>query len=346
MSAVAVERRALPMAPARTLRTARVSLTDRCDLACVYCRPASPTTRRISKRRAQLDLQSWRVLLAALLKSGARTVRFTGGEPLLHPAVVDLVRMAAELGFSDIALTTNATRLERLAAPLRAAGLRRVNVSLDSLDRARFAQITRADVLDRVLAGIEAARAAGFVELKTNTVVMRGTNDDELERIVLWAWDRAIVPRFIELMPIGEGALLPVAERVGADEMRTLLSALGLGSDASEDAGRGPARYLGREGAPAERVGFITAVSDEFCASCNRVRLTSQGEVRACLASRRAVSLRDLLRAGVDDRGLVWALSWALAGKAPGHSFFEPGRAVRGAGDADHTRVGMSLIGG
>jgi cyclic pyranopterin phosphate synthase len=300
------------MAPARTLRTARVSLTDRCDLACVYCRPASPTTRRISKRRAQLDLESWRVLLAALLKSGARTVRFTGGEPLLHPAVVDLVRMAAELGFSDIALTTNATRLERLAAPLRAAGLRRVNVSLDSLDRARFAQITRADVLDRVLGGIEAARAVGFVELKTNTVVMRGTNDDELERIVLWAWDRAIVPRFIELMPIGAGATLgDVAVHEG--EMVSKLARLIEPGDARPEADRGPARYLRSRTNPAQRVGFITGCSRSFCDTCDRLRVTADGLLLPCLAIDDGVAAHGAAaRGNVDLAAANIRAAWSL----------------------------------
>jgi cyclic pyranopterin phosphate synthase len=129
--------------------------------------------------------------------------------------------------------------------------------------------------------------------------------------------------------------------------MRAQLGALGLEDAApSHDAGRGPARYLARSGEPGRRVGYITAVSDEFCAACNRVRLTSQGEVRACLASRRAVSLRDLLRAGASDRELVWALVWALAGKASGHAFLEPSRSARAAADGDHARVGMSLIGG
>lgn len=328
----------------RAIRYLRLSITDRCDMACTYCMPPGGEGEH-GLREELLSFEEIARLVRVLAAHGVRRVRLTGGEPLVRRDAVGLVAMIRDAGIDDVWMTTNGSRLAVLAAPLREAGLAGVNVSIDSLDPARFARITRGGSLAGVLAGLEAARAAGLA-IRTNTVVLRSENLAELEAIVRWAWSIGATPRFIELMPIGEGALLPVGERVGADEMRTQLSALGLGSDASEDAGRGPARYLGREGAPAERVGFITAVSEEFCASCNRVRLTSQGEVRACLASRRAVSLRDLLRAGVGDRELVWALSWALAGKAPGHSFFEPGRAPRAPGDADHARVGMSLIGG
>lgn len=279
MTSIASERRALPMAAPRALRAARVSLTDRCDFACVYCRPAK-TTR---SRRARLDLESWRVILAALLRSGLRTVRFTGGEPLIHPGVVELVRVAAELGFPDIALTTNATRLERLAAPLRAAGLRRLNVSLDTLDAARFEQVTRGGRLDRVLCGIDAARAAGFEAIKCNTVVMRGVNDDELERLVLWAWDRGITPRFIELMPIGVGAELTSAVVHEAEMVARLEHLLEPGT-AAADEGRGPARYLRSVADPTRRVGFITGRSRPFCDTCDRLRVTSDGLLLPCLA--------------------------------------------------------------
>jgi cyclic pyranopterin phosphate synthase len=296
-------------------------------------------------REELLSFEEIARLVRVLATHGVRRVRLTGGEPLVRRDAVRLVAMLREAGIHDVGMTTNGSRLAALAAPLREAGLVGVNVSIDSLDAERFARVTRGGDLAGVLAGIEAARATGLV-VRTNTVVLRSENLAELESIVRWAWSIGATPRFIELMPIGEGMLLPSSERVGADEMRKELAGLGLGEDATHDAGRGPARYLARADAPHERVGFITAVSDDFCASCNRVRLTSQGEVRACLASRRAISLRDLLRAGVSERELVWALGWALASKAPGHSFFEPGRSARSALDDDHGRVGMSLLGG
>jgi cyclic pyranopterin phosphate synthase len=328
----------------RAIRYLRLSITDRCDMACTYCMPPGGEGEH-GLREELLSFEEIARLVRVLARHGVARVRLTGGEPLVRRDAVGLVAMIRDAGIGDVWMTTNGSRLAALAAPLRAAGLVGVNVSIDALDPARFARITRGGDLAGVLAGIEAARVAGLA-VRTNTVVLRSENLSELEPIVRWAWSIGATPRFIELMPIGEGALLPSTERVGADEMRAQLTALGLGTDASHDAGRGPARYLVRHGAPHERVGFITAVSDEFCASCNRVRLTSQGEVRACLASRRAISLRDLLRAGVSDRELVWALSWALASKAPGHSFFEPGRSARSALDDDHARVGMSLIGG
>jgi cyclic pyranopterin phosphate synthase len=188
--------------PAIQPRTVRISLTDRCDMACVYCRPS----RSDGYLERRLDDEAWRSMVRALVRAGVRRVRITGGEPLLHPRVTELVAFVASLGVEDLALTTNATLLEKLAAPLRAAGLRRLTVSLDSLLPERFWRITRGGRLERVLAGIEAARAAGYEELKTNTVVLRGDNDDELEAIVRWAWARGIVPRFIELMRVGEGA--------------------------------------------------------------------------------------------------------------------------------------------
>src|SRR5580700_2989311 len=222
MSAIPQRRRALPLveeAPRIEPRTVRVSLTDRCDLACVYCRP-SRSDGYLEKR---LDDDGWKAMVRALVQAGVRRVRFTGGEPLLHPRVTELVKFVASLGVEDVALTTNATLLEKLARPLRDAGLQRLTVSVDSLIPERFWRITRGGRLDRVLAGIEAARAAGYDEMKTNTVVLRDDNDDELPAIVEWAWARGIVPRFIEVMRVGEGANLPPDKLVGHDEMRARL---------------------------------------------------------------------------------------------------------------------------
>jgi cyclic pyranopterin phosphate synthase len=329
----------------RAIRYLRLSITDRCDMACTYCMPPGGEAEH-GVREEILSFEELARLVGVLAAHGVRRVRLTGGEPLVRRDAVRLVAKIREAGIADVWMTTNGSRLAALAAPLRDAGLAGVNVSIDSLDPARFGRITRGGELAAVLAGIDAARAAGLA-VRTNTVVLRSENFAELAAIVGWAWSIEATPRFIELMPIGEGARLAPDERVGAEEMRAQLGALGLEDAApSHDAGRGPARYLARSGEPGRRVGFITAVSDEFCAACNRVRLTSQGEVRACLASRRAVSLRDLLRAGASDRELVWALVWALAGKASGHAFLEPSRSARAAADGDHARVGMSLIGG
>jgi cyclic pyranopterin phosphate synthase len=204
------------------------------------------------------------------------------------------------------------------------------------LDADRFRRITRGGDLRAVLAGIHAALDVGM-SVKLNVVLVRGENEHEARGLVQWAWERGIVPRFIELMPLGEGAKL-ADRRVTADEVRALLGDLVDGSLETGGEDHGPARYA-RSAEHDARVGFITPLSDEFCGTCNRVRITAMGDVRACLASRRALSLRDVMREGGDDRALAWAIHLALAGKARGHFFTD-------ADVVEHERVGMSLIGG
>jgi cyclic pyranopterin phosphate synthase len=321
-------------APAIEPRTVRISLTDRCDMACVYCRP-SRTDGYLERR---LDDSAWRSMVEALVRAGIRRVRITGGEPLLHPRVTELVAFVASLGVEDLALTTNATRLEQLAVPLRAAGLRRLTVSLDSLVPERFWRITRGGRLDRVLAGIEAARAAGYEELKTNTVVLRGDNDCELEAIVRWAWARGIVPRFIEVMRVGEGANLPEEKLVGYAEMRERLAAL-LGDDTGRrDPDRGPARYVRARHDERLRVGFITGTTDTYCDTCDRLRVASDGTLRPCLATNDGVPAMALAHAG-DVDGLVQAIDDAWALKPDGQTW-------KGCTEATAADVSMRAIGG
>jgi cyclic pyranopterin phosphate synthase len=314
--------------------TARISLTDRCDLACVYCRPS----RSDGYFERRLDDESWKAMVRALIQAGVTRIRITGGEPLLHPRVVELVRFIARLGVEDLALTTNATRLEALARPLRDAGLQRLTVSVDSLSPERFRRITRGGRLERVLAGVEAARSAGFEELKTNTVVLRGENDDELEAIVRWAWERGIVPRFIELMRVGEGARLPADKLVGADEMRAKLAHLLVGERGASDPKRGPARYVRALERPSLRVGFITGSTDTYCDTCDRMRVASDGMLRPCLATNDGVPAADLATAG-DVDGLVHAIGEAWSLKPDGDTW---------KGCTEHTAadVSMRAIGG
>ena len=291
-------------------RTVRISLTDRCDLACVYCRP-SRSEEYLEKR---LEDEAWRTMVRALVEAGVRRVRLTGGEPLLHPRVTELVAFVASLGVEDLALTTNATLLDRLARPLRDAGLQRLTVSIDSLVPERFWRITRGGRLERVLAGIEAARAAGFSELKTNTVVVRGENDDELPALTEWAWARGILPRFIEVMRIGEGAKLPESKLVGHAEMRERLAGLLFQDDAgARDPHRGPAKYVQAKRDPRLRVGFITGNTDTYCGTCDRLRVASDGMLRPCLATNDGVDGKALAASG-DVPGLVRAIddAWAL----------------------------------
>ncbi|MGK4005595.1 GTP 3',8-cyclase MoaA [Sorangium sp. So ce1036] len=281
--AVIPHRGAAPGAPhaGPAPRSVRISVTDRCDFACTYCRPS----RHDGYADGRLMTSAWRAMFEALRDAGIRRVRLTGGEPLLHPEIVDIVARLASLGFEDLALTTNASQLARLAAPLRDAGLHRLNISIDTLDPARFREVTRGGELARVTAGIDAAVAAGFSPIKLNTVVLRGVNDDELERITLWAWERRMVPRFLEVMPIAEGARLVRDHLVTAAEMRERLAEHLLPEEAVGEPGLGPARYVGARRDPSLRVGFITGTSDTFCESCDRLRVSSTGVLRPCLAT-------------------------------------------------------------
>jgi cyclic pyranopterin phosphate synthase len=315
-------------------RTVRVSLTDRCDLACVYCRPS----RSDGYLERRMDDDAWRAMVRALVQAGVRRFRITGGEPLLHPRVTELVAFVASQGVDDLALTTNATLLEKLAQPLRDAGLRRLTVSLDSLVPERFWRITRGGRLDRVLAGIEAARAVGFEELKTNTVVLRGENDDELAAIVEWTWARGIVPRFIEVMRIGEGANLSPETLVGHAEMRARLAQV-LCDDAGErDPERGPAKYVHARHDARLRVGFITGTTDTYCDTCDRLRVASDGTLRPCLATNDGVNAMQIAEQG-DVPGLVQAIgdAWSLK---------PDGRTWKGCTEETAADVSMRAIGG
>jgi len=316
----------------------RLSLTDRCNLACVYCMPPGGEAEH-ALRPELLSFEEAVRLVSVFVDGGVRRVRFTGGEPLVRRDAVRLVEMVRRsCPVDELVMTTNAVRLAELARPLADAGLDGVNVSIDSLDPDRFREITRGGELAPVLAGTHAAIEAGL-EVKLNVVALGGVNDDELGRLVDWAWEIGATPRFIELMPIGEGAALPAERFLGAGRIIELLGARLAAGEKVADTGRGPARYLRAADGSGRRVGFITAVSDEFCESCNRVRVSAKGDLRACLADRRAVSLRDLMREGATDLDLAWAIRWALGTKDAGHAFDD------GAVD-EHEHVGMSLIGG
>ncbi|MFW5875924.1 MAG: GTP 3',8-cyclase MoaA [Myxococcota bacterium] len=316
----------------------RLSVTDRCDLACVYCMPPGGEDDH-AVRRDLLSFEEAARMVTVFARMGVRRVRFTGGEPLVRKDVVRMVELVhRRTGLDDLAMTTNATRMGELARPLRDAGLSSINVSLDTLDPDRFREVTRGGDIARVRAGLHAALEAGF-EVKLNVVPMHGVNEDELERIVDFAWDHGITPRFIELMPLGEGAKLDPGVRITADEVIVRLGSRVLRGPRTGVDGRGPAGYLEASDGSGRRVGFITALSDEFCGSCNRVRVTARGDIRACLAARRAVSLRDVMRGGGADADVAWAVHASLSGKHEGHRFLD-------AAAHEHEQVGMSLIGG
>ncbi len=327
-------------AQGRTYTYLRVSITDRCDLACQYCMPPSGEDDHAS-RPELLSFEEVARMAGVFARMGVSRLRFTGGEPLVRRDVVRLVQLVAEsTGLERLVMTTNATRLAELAHALRKAGLRGVNVSIDSLDAQRFCEITRGGSLARVLAGIHAALDAGL-EVKTNTVLLGGINDHDAESIIDWAFDLGITPRFIELMPLGEAAKLPADRFMSRAELMSRLASRvdHEAASAAPGAALGPARYWPARDGSGRRVGFITAVSDEFCGSCNRVRITARGDIRACLASRSALSLRDLMRAGVSDEELGWSMHQALGTKRDGHFFND-------AQEREHENVGMSLIGG
>jgi cyclic pyranopterin phosphate synthase len=316
----------------------RLSVTDRCDLACVYCMPPSGEDEH-AVRRDLLTFEEAARLVSVFAAAGIRRVRFTGGEPLVRRDIVRLVELVhRRTEVEQLVMTTNATRLSELARPLRDAGLHGVNVSIDTLDADRFVEITRGGDLGRVLAGIHAAIDVGL-EVKLNTVPLRGRNGDELQRIVDFAWSLGATPRFIELMPLGEGAKLPQSMRMNAADVLEVLGDSVCHETPTGIEGQGPARYMAAGNGSGHRVGFITPISDEFCDTCNRVRVTARGDIRACLASRRAISLRNIIRAGGTDLDLAWAMVWSLSGKDRGHHFLEPD-------EHEHERVGMSLIGG
>ncbi|MFO0739954.1 MAG: GTP 3',8-cyclase MoaA [Labilithrix sp.] len=320
-------------APATPPRSVRLSLTDRCDLACIYCRP----DRRDGYLEDRLEIEAWKTMAAGLVRAGVRRVRLTGGEPLLHPAIVEVIAFLRGLGIDDLALTTNATRLERHARALRDAGLMRINVSLDTLDADRFHRMTRGGKLDAVVRGIDTARDVGYDEIKLNAVVVKDENDAELEAIVRWCWERGIVPRFLEVMAIGEGAKLK-DRVVRASEMRARLAHLLHPGEAVGEPDRGPARYVVARHDATKKVGFITGTSDTYCKGCDRLRVAADGTLRPCLATNDGVPAARIARAG-DVNGVVDAIHDAWEKKPDGEVW-------KGCTEPDAADVSMRGIGG
>lgn len=321
----------------RVHRDLRISLTDRCSLRCTYCMPAEGVPWL--KGPTLLSTEELVRLARVAVGLGVREVRLTGGEPLLRPDVVDVVRALAAIetpdGPLDLSLTTNALRLPALAAPLRDAGLDRVNISIDTLQRARFIDLTRRDRLADTLAGIEAARVVGFSPIKLNALIMRGVNDDEVADLVSFAVERGLEMRFIEHMPLDGGHTWRREEMVTAEEILAAISE------------RFSLEPLGHDGsAPAEKfriagtdatVGVIASVTRKFCDRCDRVRLTADGQFRNCLFSHEESDLRTLMRSGADDDRLAEAMIACVARKLPGHgiddpSFVQPSRPMSAIG--------------
>jgi GTP 3',8-cyclase len=285
----------------RQITYMRISITDRCNLRCVYCMPEEGIPWRSHEMIMSYEEIAAVVRVAA--SEGVRSFRITGGEPLVRKDVAGLIGLLAKIpGVEDLSLTTNAVFLENLAAPLADAGLNRINVSLDTLQAERFQRITRGGDIDLLWKGIEAAEKAGLQPLKFNTVVMRGVNDDEIEAIARLTYQHAWNMRFIELMPVknqlpwGENFPLPSETFISAEEIRGRLAPLGL-EPVEVHVGQGPAReYRLREAKGT--VGVISPISEHFCAACNRLRLTADGNLRVCLLNDLEVPLLKALRAG------------------------------------------------
>ena len=298
----------------------RVSLTDRCNLRCTYCMPAegldwTPTAQMLTG--AEISR-----LIRLFVAEGVTEVRFTGGEPLLRPDLVEIVRTAAALRPRPrMSLTTNGIGLASVAEALAEGGLDRVNVSLDSLDRERFAQLTRRDRLADVLTGMQAAAAAGLSPVKVNAVLMRGINDVEAPALLRWALDHGYELRFIEQMPLDPQHEWNRATMVTADEVLALLQESFTLEPDELPRGSNPAETWRVEGG---RVGVIGSVTRPFCGDCDRVRLTSDGQIRNCLFAREESDLRGPMREGASDRDLVELMRASLRAKKAGHGIDEP----------------------
>jgi GTP 3',8-cyclase len=313
----------------RVIDYLRISVTDRCNYRCTYCIPEDG-----APHVARADVLSFEEIVAlarAFVALGVRRLRLTGGEPTVRRDLPTLARLLREIpGVEELALSTNGHLLAELAAPLRAAGVDRLNVSLDTLDAAKFRRITGRGELARVLAGLEASRALGFASIKLNTVAVKGFNDGELAALCAFAWERGFVPRFIEQMPMAAGQTFIPGELLAAARIRASIAAAHPGArlvadDDGAARGAGPARYhaLVRPGeaeGAAPRFGVISPMTEHFCERCNRARLSATGALHACLAHDDAVDLRAPLRAG-GERAVVATIIDAIAKKRDGHEF-------------------------
>ena len=303
----------------RRISYIRVSVTDRCDFRCFYCMGED---MEFLKRNELLSLEELDRLCTAFVRNGVSKIRLTGGEPLVRRGLMWLVRQLSRHlnsgALKELTLTTNGSQLSKFAKELADCGVRRINISMDTLDEDLFREVTRGGDLPKVLDGVKAAQDAGL-SIKINTVALRGINDAEIEKMMLWAHDRGMEMTLIETMPLGQiggdraDNYLPLSEvREQLSQKYTLLG--------SDHCSGGPARFVTVK-ETGGRLGMITPLSHTFCESCNRVRLTSTGTLFMCLGQEDSADFRTLLRSGVDDAGLDEALHEAIARKPKGHDF-------------------------
>lgn len=318
----------------RVVRDLRVSVTDRCNFRCFYCMPEEGIP--CLPRQAILSFEEIKRLVRIFLGLGVHTVRLTGGEPLLRRGIEDLVSKLAALGIPDLALSTNGFLLTDKAEALAAAGLRRVNVSVDSLHRDRFARITRSDALDRVLEGLRAAERAGLEPVKVNCVMVRDSNADEVLAFARLARETGYEVRFIEFMPLdGDGAWTEDRVVPSSEVLALINNVFGLEPIADSD---GPATlYRFTDGAPGT-IGVVTSVTLPFCQRCDRVRLTADGKLRTCLFALEETDLVPAVRNGLDDEAIAIRIRQAVSTKWAGHRIGRP--------DFVRPDRPMSMIGG
>ena len=322
----------------RRISYLRLSVTDRCDLRCTYCMPERMT---FLPKKDVLSLEELHKLSLAFIERGITKIRLTGGEPLVRRDVIDLItalgRKVGRSGLEELTLTTNGTRLADFAEPIAAAGVKRVNVSLDTMDSDLFEQLSRRDRLLKVLQGIAAAKEAGL-QVKINTVALKGLNQDEIPYLVGWAHANGHDITLIEVMPLGEVDGERVDHYLPLPAIRDQLQSMWTLEDLPDRTG-GPARYV-RVRETGGRLGFITPLTNNFCASCNRIRVTATGELFACLGGSEKVDLRAALRSEAPDENLAAALDEAMRIKPERHHF----RIAEGAAPTQPRH--MSMTGG
>ncbi len=286
----------------REMKYLRVSLTDRCNFRCTYCRPEN---KEVKTHDEMLSFEEVARVVSIVASLGVNKVRLTGGEPLVRKGVVDCVQLLSGIeGITDLAMTTNAVLLDMYAARLKAAGLSRLNVSFDTLDHERFSRLTAGGKLSEVIKGLNVAVEEGLVPIKLNTVLMRGFNDEEVPAIIDFAADHGFTPRFIEFMPMSDGldwkkSYISVDELLERDEVRARIDLT-----AMESRDHTASLYLPLKDGRGE-VGFITPISKRFCDHCNRLRLTADGRLRVCLPSDEDADLKKAMRAGATDEDLI-----------------------------------------
>lgn len=320
----------------REIVNLRVSVTDRCNLRCSYCIPHEDVAWL--PRKEILRFEEIERFVRVVAGLGIRKLRITGGEPLLRKDLPELVaKLVAVPGIEDVGMTTNAVGLARLAKPLREAGLSRVNVSLDTLDRELYKELTRRDALPAVLEGLAAAAATGFSPIKVNAVIERDRTLSEVVPLAAMAREKGLILRFIEYMPIGMGDRWTGDQVASNAEILEMLREVGELEPVGEPDGTGPAvrwRFTDGRG----EIGLIGSVTEPFCDHCNRIRITAEGKLRTCLFSVREHDVRALLRGGADDAAIAELVKKAVAKKEPGHKI--------GRDDFEKPDRTMSSIGG